>query len=124
MPDGKARSGGFAELGNDSGNEEDSMNNQDLAFNLADLTTIMRTEPILFSCMIQPVLTETTQDFDSKALDGIYVLCCPLSVERQNAIVEVIRRPPGNRKPGIARYQLRIKQRKYDRSERGRWDTV
>ena len=100
------------------------MSTQDLAFNLADLTTIMQTEPILFSCMIQPVLTKTTRDFDSKTLDGIYVLCCPLSVERQDAIVEVIRRPPGNLRSGIPRYQLRMKQRKYDRSERGRWDTV
>ena len=112
------------DTGHAQANGGHEVNTQDLAFNLADLTTIMRTEPILFSCMIQPVLTKTTQDFNSAALDGIYVLCCPLSVERQDAIVEVIRRPPGNHRPGIPRYQLRMKQRKYDRSERGRWDTV
>ena len=100
------------------------MQGQDLAFNLADLTNIVRTEPILFFCMIQPVLTETTKDFDSKRVDGVYVLCCPLSTERQDAIVEVIRRPPGNHYPGIPRYWLRMKQRRYDRSKRGRWDTV
>ncbi len=100
------------------------MKSQDLAFNLADLTSIMRTEPIRFSCLIQPVLTETTKDFNSKSVDGLYVLCCPLSAERQNAIVEVIRRPPGNRRPGIPRHCLRMKQRKHDRSKRGRWVTV
>ncbi len=100
------------------------MNTQDLAFNLSDLTSIIRTEPILFFCLIQPVLTRNTRAFDSKRIDETYVLACSLSRERQDAIVEVIRHPPGGRRPGIPRYQLRMKQRKYDRSKRGRWVTV
>lgn len=100
------------------------MNTQDLAFNLADLTSVAQTEPTLFSCLIQPVLTKTTRDFDRKRINGIYVLSCPLSRERQDAIIEIIRHPPGGRRPGIPRHQLRMRQRKYDRSERGRWVRV
>ena len=95
-----------------------------LAFNLGDLTMIARTEPVLFSCLIQPILTETTHDFNNRKVDATYVLTCPLSQERIDAIIEVIRRPPGGHRAGISRYRLRMKHKKYDRSERGRWVSV
>ena len=87
-----------------------------LAFNLADLTAIVRHEPILFGALIQPVLTKKVADFDNQAVCGVYALA-RVSQERANAIVDVIR-------IRIPRYGLRMKLVKHDRGKGDRWVVV
>lgn len=89
-----------------------------LAFNLGDLLTIKREEPILMMALIRPVLSESGAIVRfGKQLDEDYIPATDIDAERAQAIVDVIRLK-------VPRYRLRMRLRKCDRSKRGRWITV
>ena len=90
-----------------------------LAFNLGDLLTIKRDEPILMMALIRPVLSDSGAiiRFDKERIDGDYIPATDIDAERAQAIVDVVRLK-------VPRHRLRMRVRKCDRSKRGRWVKV
>lgn len=87
------------------------------AINLCDIGSLQKFAPILFMCLIQPILTREIVQVEARdRLDNIGVRVNPhISQDRWEAIIELIRRPSQRLSKGIHKNYFRMYEKRKGR---------